>query len=530
MGFVIKSSHFFMPLTEALRNSFKSLITDRCGLYFRDYDLKNLETAILDRMKALKVQSDAAYYNLLTFSESKENEIRELLNLLTVNHTYFFRNEPQFAALQGNILPDLIQKKIQRGQKPALRIWSAGCSSGEEPYTIAMILKEMIPDVENWDIQILATDASSLALEKAQRGVYHAQSVRLVPADYVQKYFKAKKTGGAVQYILSDDIKRMVTLSFFNFMDDPYPAGFDVIFCRNVVIYFDMETTMAVMRKLHSSLNEDGALFIGYSESLQYISDAFTMQQWEEALYYTKSRPKAADTKPPSRAAAGRPTVSDAPSRKDIHHVWEEISNAELRAEEDMASRRQRPLSPEMQQRMKDIMLRIVRKDYNVALRLIDEARDEDPQRVELDYLRAEVCFNRGMMIDARNSLQAALHKDPLFVPAHYLHGYIFLQEEKWDDAKKAFQKALYLDAKFPLAHFNLAHVYRSQGMADEAIREYRNTLNVLDAKSANTMVAYGGGFDTSTLISVCKNNIERLKGAEGEHGHQGAGPGAGRL
>jgi tetratricopeptide (TPR) repeat protein len=216
--------------------------------------------------------------------------------------------------------------------------------------------------------------------------------------------------------------------------------------------------------------------------------------------------------------------------RRDINQVWDEISKAELKAEEDMAIRRQRPLSKEMQQHMKDIMLRIVRKDYNVAIRLIDEAVAEDAHLVELDYLRAEVCFNRGMLDDARNALQTALRKDPLFVPAHYLQGYIFLQEEKWDDAKKAFQKAIYLDAHFPLAYFNLAHVYRNQGRAVDAIREYRNTLSVLDARSANTMVAYGGGFDTSTLISVCKNNIERLKGAEGEYAIQGTGVGAGGI
>lgn len=521
-----------MPLSESLRNQFKSLITDRCGLYFRDYDLKNLETAILDRMKLLNIQSDAAYYNLLTFSAEKENEIRELLNLLTVNHTYFFRNEPQFAALQRKILPEFLEKKMLSGQKPTLKIWSAGCSTGEEPYTIAMILKETIPDIENWDIQILATDASSLALEKARQGVYHAQSVRLVDPAYLQKYFKPKKVGTQTQYVLNDDIKRMVSLSFFNLMDEQYPTGFDVIFCRNVVIYFDMETTIAVMRKLHSGLNPDGVLFIGYSESLQYISDAFAMQEWEEALYYTKTQPAIAgkEVQKGVLPAAVSPGATTPPARRDLSQVWDEISKAELKAEEDMASRRQRQLSPEMQRYMKDIMLRIVRKDYNVALSLIDEAMAKDAQLVELDYLRAEVCFNRGMLEEARNALKPALQKDPMFVPAHYLQGYISLQEEKWDDAKKEFQKALYLDARFPLAHFNLAHVYRNQGLSVEAIREYRNTLSVLDARSANTMVAYGGGFDTSTLISVCKNNIERLKGSEGEYGNQGTGAGTSSL
>ena len=192
-----------MNFPEDLRNQIKTHIADRCGLYFRDHDLRNLETGVSQRMMSRGFDSVHSYYLYLTTSEEKESEFRELLNLLTINHTYFFRNEPQFLALKDKVLPELIERKMgetferRDGKKPLLRIWSAGCSTGEEPYTIAMVLMKTIPHPEDWDIEILATDASSEAMEKAKRGIYNENSMRLVEEPYRSKYFT--KVAGSKQ-------------------------------------------------------------------------------------------------------------------------------------------------------------------------------------------------------------------------------------------------------------------------------------------------------------------------------------------
>ncbi len=186
-------------------------MTARSGLYFKDYDLRDLEKGLMCRMCERKIDSPLTYYHLLTVSEGKEEEFRELLNHLTVNHTYFFRNEPQFKTLKEKILPEVIARKRNRmignhreaDGKPSLRIWSVGCSTGEEPYSIAIVVKEAIPDSKNWDIQILATDASTSALEAARKGTYGLNAMRLVSKEQKDLYFieRAEKEKSSLGFV-----------------------------------------------------------------------------------------------------------------------------------------------------------------------------------------------------------------------------------------------------------------------------------------------------------------------------------------
>ena len=260
-----------MGFSEELRIKFKQIVNQRCGLYFKDYDFKDLEKAIRQRMSQLKIESALVYYNALLFSETKEDEFRELLNLLTVNHTYFFRNEPQFKALKEKILPEIITAKLnQKSSKPSLRIWSAGCSTGEEPYTIAMIVKELIPDLENWDVHILATDASMRALDEASKGVYGAMAMRLTPQDYTDKYFDLLAKD---KYKIHDQVKQLVKFGFLNLMDEFYPQGYNVIFCRNVVIYFTEEAKDKLYRRFLEALRPGGVLFVGGTEAILNFRD-----------------------------------------------------------------------------------------------------------------------------------------------------------------------------------------------------------------------------------------------------------------
>ena len=283
-----------MLFSEELKLNFKNFIHQRCGLYFKDYDLKNLQGALSQRMLVMGIDTPSAYYHFLLFSDKKEDEFRELLNLLTVNHTYFFRNQPQFKALKEKILPEIIKRKLSLQQaRPTLRIWSAGCSTGEEAYSIAMVVQEAIPDFVDWDIQILATDVSNKVLDEAIKGVYGDSSMRLILGDDRNKYFKVIQAGQQEKYKIKDHLKQMVKFSFFNLMDELYPKYYDIIFCRNVVIYFEIETTIKVMRKMHESLNEQGYLLIGHAESLQFISGQFKMQDWQEAIYYSKVESKS---------------------------------------------------------------------------------------------------------------------------------------------------------------------------------------------------------------------------------------------
>ncbi|MEI8350136.1 MAG: CheR family methyltransferase [Candidatus Omnitrophota bacterium] len=513
-----------MFFSEELNLKLKNFITNRSGLYFRDHEIKNLQDVIAKRMAVRGLDSVFTYYTYLTSSPEREEEFRQLLNALTVNHTYFFRNESQFKALREKVLPEIIQRKLTQfgnrppvfestdnsqnvttdllARKPTLRIWSAGCSSGEEPYSIAMVVRDIIPDIENWDIHILATDAATESLDRAQKGVFNANAVKLVPKQCLERYFDLDTSGHSKSYAVKNDIKEMVHFVFHNLIEDEFPQGFDIIFCRNVVIYFEFETIVNTMYKFHSSLFDGGYLFIGYSENLHFMRDKFTMVSWDEAIYYRK---ETASVSPVTL------TIEHPAEKVDLEEIIEELSRCEAKVELGIISGKQ--ITPgNAEELITDIIKYTHLKKYTQALALAEEAIRLYQNTLEPYYLAAEIYINQGNFTAAKGMLMSALRLNPLFAAAHYLFGCVYIEEEEPDKAKESFRKALYLDKDFSLAHFYLANLYRTEDSLQEAIREYRNTLKGLSKYSLDAIIAYSGGFSVATLANICRDNIERLK------------------
>jgi chemotaxis protein methyltransferase CheR len=493
-----------MILSKEQNNKFRDIIADRCGLYFKDHSLKNLEKVVKSRIEVNKFKVVDDYYKYIVSSEKKEEEIRELLNLLTINHTYFFRNQPHFKTLKEKVLPELIKRKLQEfkgkeGEKPCLRIWSAGCSSGEEAYTIAMTVKEVIPDLDKWNIEISGTDASGFALEKARKAVYPESALRLVNDIYREKYF----TKNDKQYLLSNEIKQMVDFNYLNLIGQDFLLGFDIIFCRNVVIYFEIETTIEVLNKFYSSLDNEGYLFVGYSESLQFISEKFKMQSFEDSIFYRKLCAKY---------------VPEQKKEKDIKQSFEEyiqeLSLQEVQIEKKEIIEEKKHAIPA--KKIEEILVQIVKafhlKEYDEAFFLIDEAHKMDETMIEPYYVSAEIYTNKREFEKAKQELEKILKIDNLFAPVYYLTGSICFEQEKIEEAKENLRKALYLDRNLIMANFILAAVYKKEDKKDLAIRVYRNTLKTLQNNSLEEIVAYSQGFNTASVISICANNIERLK------------------
>lgn len=509
-----------ITIPDEVRARLKSFITSRSGLYFKDHDMKDLEEVIAVRTQACGFDSAVSYYSYLTTSDKREDELRELLNRLTINHTYFFRNEQQFEALRKKVLPDVLDRRSTAAaggtEKPKLRIWSAGCSTGEEAYSIAMIVRDMLIDVSAWDIQIIATDASTEALEKARKGIYSKNSVKSVGTKYLEKYFTKHDTArGGEEYAISGDIKSMVSFVFHNLIEDEFPADFDVIFCRNVVIYFEMDTTVNIMKKFYASLVDDGYFFAGYSESLHYMPERFRMVSAEEAIFYEKISKGAAQ---PADRQEGRPAPGvhghrrPAAREKSFEELLEEMSRAELAA--DIKGYAKAPAAGG--KKIDDILVEAFKsfhlKEYGRALMYIEDAIDVNGKAIEPYYLAAEIYVNQGRFEEAKKMLRSILKINPMFAPGHYLAGCILTEEGSTDKAKESLRKAVYIDKDFSLARFYLAQAYKNEGKPDEAIREYRNTIKLLSGSSAEQMLPYGGGFSVATLTNACRENIERLK------------------
>ncbi|HOO38673.1 MAG TPA: protein-glutamate O-methyltransferase CheR [Deltaproteobacteria bacterium] len=265
----------------------RDFIYEQSGIYFSDMKKPQLENRLLLRLKANNLSDFDKYYYMLKYDPQAGKELRCLFDSVTTNETSFFRSPPQIQAFQEKALPEIMARKQDNGEK-SLRLWSAGCSTGDEPYTMAIILQEILRNkLCEWNVKIFASDISEKALRSAKTAVYNEYTLRSVPPEIKQKYFI--KNGS--QYTIKDEIRMLVELQYLNFNDSKrvrLMRGFDIIFCRNVLIYFDDTAKKRFVAQLYDNLNHGGYLFIGHSESLHNISRAFKLVHFPGALGYKK--------------------------------------------------------------------------------------------------------------------------------------------------------------------------------------------------------------------------------------------------
>ncbi len=264
----------------------RDFIYKHTGLHFEEKKIYFVKKRLSTRMKLLGIDSPKEYLWRLKYGDPQGRELQELINLLTTNETYFFREFDQLAVFAENCLQEVCEAKEEQGVKK-LRIWSAGCSTGEEPYTLSIILLEMVDRYHAWDIEILATDIDTKVLEQAKKGVYSKRSVKDVPEEYLKKYFL--KDGDT--YKVKFSVKKPVKFRHLNLMDEKKMrliTGIDFIFCRNVLIYFDENSRRAVVSNFYESLNNGGYIFLGHSESMSRISSAFTLRRKNGLIVYQK--------------------------------------------------------------------------------------------------------------------------------------------------------------------------------------------------------------------------------------------------
>ncbi|MBI3354682.1 MAG: protein-glutamate O-methyltransferase CheR [Nitrospirae bacterium] len=282
-------------LTDDEFSLFRNFIYEESGIYLKETRKDFLENRLVKRMSATGINSPYWYYRHVT--QQKATELLCLLDLLTVNETSFFRNKPQMDLFKSILLSELIKKKESAGDR-RLRIWSAGCSTGEEPYTAAMIVLDSVPFIEKWDIKVYASDLSLTALASAAKGEYVIEKVNATVDDsYINKYFEksrgerpfapASDQNGCC-YKIKDAVKKFVVFDFHNMKNDNGLRNLDVIFCRNVMIYFDMDEQKRLINKFYQGLNNGGYLLVGHAESLQGMNTGFQFMHSCGATAYKK--------------------------------------------------------------------------------------------------------------------------------------------------------------------------------------------------------------------------------------------------
>ncbi len=257
---------------------FSELIYSICGINLMPKKKMMLVARLYRRLRELNIHSYEDYYNFILSPEGRKNEIINMINVVSTNKTQFFRDPEHFNYLAEKALPEFLANG-RTAKNMTLNIWSAGCSTGEEPYTIAIVLSEYFGRNKlNYSFKIFATDISTRVLEIAGRAVYKRDTVSPIKAELLKKYFVKLENSDSDEYAVKPELKKNVEFRRFNLMENDFKLGvsIDIIFCRNVIIYFDKKTQIALFQKFYSTIGNSGYLFIGNSESLHNINDEFT--------------------------------------------------------------------------------------------------------------------------------------------------------------------------------------------------------------------------------------------------------------
>ncbi len=274
-----------IPLPDDVFRLLRDFIHGYCGIYFDDSSKFLLERRLSRRLEQHQLRNFEEYYHFLRYDRKREEELTILVDNLTTNETYFFRESPQLRAFSEEILPEL---RCSMADRKTIRIWSAGCSTGEEPYTIAILLLESGDWWRDWQVEIIGSDINQRVLHTARKGVYKKSAHRTTSPEMLAKYFIEEEKGN---YRIIDKVRELVSFSSVNLLD-PFKTSLinnmDVIFCRNVIIYFDKEAKKKVIASFFDKLREGGYLLLGHSESLINISNAFVLRTLKNDMVYQK--------------------------------------------------------------------------------------------------------------------------------------------------------------------------------------------------------------------------------------------------
>jgi chemotaxis protein methyltransferase CheR len=278
-----------IPLEVDVFRLIRDFVRDYCGIFFDDDSRYLLEKRLSRRVRTLHFNTFREYYRYLLYHKNRDEELLSIIDILTVNETYFFREQNQLKAFSEEILLEL--KDLNKDKK-RLRIWSAGCSTGEEPYTIAMLILEK-GGFQNWNVELFGSDINQRVLQVARGGLYRKNSFRTIEPYLHHKYFREENNLSRI----SDNVKQFVNFSHLNLLD-PFKVKLvgtmDVIFCRNVLIYFDHPSRKKVIEMFYERLVEGGYLLLGHAESLINISTAFTLKHLKYDMVYQKPLKKGA--------------------------------------------------------------------------------------------------------------------------------------------------------------------------------------------------------------------------------------------
>lgn len=488
--------------------SLRSMLARGTGLRFEDDKLEVLSELLANRALETGSRCVAEYLGRL---ETSAAELTVLAQTLTVSETYFLRNRDQFRAFEA------LLRERQASSTRHLRVLSAGCSSGEEPYSLAITILETLRAPEEWTISVLGVDLCAQVLEKARKASYTAWSLRETPEIIRRRYFRMH----AGRYVLAEPVRAMVRFEQRNLVDRSEGSwrsdAFDVVFFRNVLMYFAPAAAIAVIANLARSLSPDGLLFLGHAENLRGLSHDFHLRHSHETFYYQRR----ASLEPALVGSALERSTGGERTAAALDGGWfESIGRASNRIERlargtEVASpqRVEHGLSrsspeDEPAHSLSPAMDLMKEERFQEALRLLATTPEPAANEPDALLLRAMLLVSTGELTGADEVCNALLGIDELNAGAHYIMA--LCREHAGDSAASVehSQTAAYLDPAFAMAHLQLGRLARRSGDLDTARRELGLALGLLAREDAARIILFGGGFGRRALVQLCRAEL----------------------
>jgi chemotaxis protein methyltransferase CheR len=520
-------------------------------------------------MRAKKIAEPEKYYKLLTAQtfESK-NEWSELVLLLTTIESYFMRDKGQFALLTKVIFPELIEQKRNLhktlGMQPTLRIWSAGCSTGEEPYSLAIVLKQLIPDWEQWKILILGTDINEKVIKKAPQGVYSHWSFRLVEPQIQKQYFHQRQNDWEINL----ELRESVNFSCVNLITDEFPNiyqniyNIDLILCRNVFVYFEHKYISLVLKKFSNTLRPGGYLMTGHAEVYGQIMNEFQPNIFPESVVYQRRNavmeecsqiesrvatvgeansafrefPKAdtmgddsgelltGETMPPSFTTNSNfpempPVLKISnPLEKMLPSPYLEdgLPNNAVSVTEKIIAENTQNKTPQML--ISEAKKLFKNQYYAEAINKAQEAIDLQGHNFDAYFLIAQVQANAGNYSQAIEYCNRARKVEPGSVYTDYLQAQIAEEQGQLETAKNLLKRTIYMCPSFVSAYIELGNIYNKEGQVKRALKMYNSSCEILKALPPNTPIDSQGKMTASQVLMNVKKKLLKLYSKETVH------------
>ena len=472
-----------LALPDALLSRLSDFVEAQLGLHFPKERWRDLERGIAAASRESGYSEAEVFIHWLLSAPLTRTQIEGLASHLTVGETYFFREKRSLDILEQQILPELLRARAETERH--VRIWSAGCCSGEEPYSIAMLLDRLIPDFEKWNLTILATDINPRFLRRAAQVIYGAWSFRDTPAWIREQYFDRLQDG---RFEIQPRIRRMVTFSYLNLAEDAYPSlvnntnAMDVILCRNVLMYFAEGRARKVVDKLQRSLVDGGWLITSPTETSNAQFSAFTAVEFPGAFLYRKM-------------AAGGPRTTAVGHQAPWHEEEAAAAHAPAPAEPSVPAAfgvARSAFAPE-----------VLRQAGGEQVKEVEDADAREHEERDAPRRRARVCADEGSLAEAIEWCEKAIAADKLNPAHYYLLAAIEQERGQSETAERSLGRALYLEPDFALAHFALGNLCLSGGRRREARRHFGNALTLLRACPADAVLPEADGLSAGRLAEI---------------------------